>query len=144
MKRAKVDWRSTHRPDQHFYGVWTQFDNGKQLYTAYRQGDGTRGYFRNKNAWCIDEFTIQKCRDRGIEWITVIHDVSGFKKGAKKLVREYYATKIDDLYGPNSGEHPLGSTKQRFLSRVFWRLNPCNGFGDTAKKMAIGRVPKMT
>lgn len=132
-----MDWKSAHRPNGHFYGLWTQFDTGAHLYTAYRQGSGSRGYFKNKNAWCIDEFTISQCRARGVEWITVIHDVSGYRKGAKKLVREYYATKVDDLYGPHSGEHSLGVTKQRFLPRGFWKMNPCNGYGETAKKMAI-------
>lgn len=140
VKRVKVERKSAHRPNGHFYGMWVHFDDDGVMYSAYRQGSGTKGYFRNKDAWCIDNFTLESAAAKGVKWITVLHDVSGFRKKGATPDRQYYGTLLEDFYGPLSGEHKVGVTKQRYLPRIFWRKNPLATFSATAKKVAIGRV----
>lgn len=137
----KIIDKRGHLVHGNFYGDWYWFDSGSMLYVATREGDDTRGYFRLKNAWCIDEYTLEQCIKRDVQWIVVKHIVSGFTKRAKKQVVEYYATRVEDFYGSQSGEHRMGVTRQRYLSRQFWRITPVTAKKAIAKKMGIGKMP---
>jgi hypothetical protein len=121
---VKVIHRRPHYRNDRFYGLWVTFDTGLKAYVAYRRGSGrsTAGYFQNTNAWCLDCTTLEHAKRDGVTWLAVVHDVS-------KTVRHYYGTPIEDYFGPRSGEHRAGDTRQRYLSRVFWRHNP---FNDTS------------
>ncbi|MCL2874696.1 MAG: hypothetical protein FWF12_00075 [Betaproteobacteria bacterium] len=134
----KIVSRRRHERNGKFYGLWLEFDSGEKLYVAYRKGVGLRttGYFQKTNSWCIDTMTLNHATATGVKWIAVIHDVG-------KGTRHYYSTPIEDFYGPRSGVHSEGSTRQRFLPRAFWLNNPYTDPELIEKKVKIaGRVAR--
>lgn len=140
MVNPKMTARHTHLRFGQFYGEWLHWNTGSVTYMAQREGSGSKGYYRLMNAWCIDDYTLEQCISRGVQWIIIKHIVSGFRKHAKKTVVEYYATRVEDFFGPRSGNHTAGTTKQRYLPRAFWRITPVLAEKAIAKLIAIGKV----
>lgn len=91
--------------------------DGRQLYLAWRSGSGksSKGYFKNKNAWCIDKSTLRTCEDRGIKAVGIAW------RNAGKI--QYYLTNIEDFWNPPSEDHNLGDAPQRRLNRDRFLVN---------------------
>lgn len=112
-----------HRVCGNTYGFWCESRTGKKFYLAMREGSGLKGVFRLSDSWCLDEKTLELCKLDGIDTIFLIHKV-----GRKHIKHHFYATRIEDFYGPFSSPHsgmtPMGVCRQRALPRRAWRVNP--------------------
>lgn len=110
----KVVKKTSHSVNGKFHGWWVEFDTCL-VYFAYRKGAGSKGYFRNADAWCIDLSTLNEAKYRGAKYIGVVH---------KTKKTELYITPIENLFTGYSQIHANGTVRQRMLSRQKWLVNP--------------------
>lgn len=104
-------------------GFWCKSVRGQKFYLAVREGSLSRGILRDGDCWCMDERTLDMCKLDGIEVIFLAHKV-----GRKHVRHHFYATLLEDFYGPFSSQRigvtPGGSCRQRALPRRVWRVSP--------------------
>ena len=111
------------------YGWWIEFDDGQQMYVAFRAGTrDQRGYNRKQDAWLIDTRVLHEARARGITHIGLV---------AGKTKRTYYATWLEDFFGPKSQAFAGKDSPQRMLMRNAWRINPMIDEGNIARAMRL-------
>lgn len=115
--------KEAHTVNGRFYGIFYTLPSGKRLYLAHRSPSQV---YRERMAWCIDESTLIRCRDRGVEAVGVTLRVRG------KV--HVYLTALEDFYGPHSFSH-FGDTLQRGLPLKRFRINPLSRY-ETIERIA--------
>lgn len=117
--------REQHKVAGRFYGVWYTTQGGNRLYLAHRKRDAI---WREKNAWCLDIYTLERCREQGVEVIGII-----IKDGSQRLI---WLTLVEDFFGPNSFSH-FARVRQRGLPLPYFRVDPMKSAKVIAKSLRI-------
>ena len=117
--------REMHKVAGRFYGVWYTTDAGHRLYLAHRKRDDI---WREKNAWCVDIYTLERCREQGIHAIGVL-----IKDKGQRLV---WLTHVEDFFGPHSFSH-FAHVRQRGLPLPHFRIDPMKAPDVIARSLRI-------
>lgn len=117
--------RELHKVAGKFYGIWYNTEGGNRLYLAHRKRDQI---FREKNAWCIDIYTLERCREQGVKAIGVL-----IKDGSQRLL---WLTLVEDFFGAQSFSH-FAHVRQRGLPLPHFRIDPMKSPKVIAKSLRI-------
>jgi hypothetical protein len=117
--------REQHKVAGRFYGVWYTTDAGHRLYLAHRKYDAI---YRDRNAWCIDIYTLERCREQGVKTVGIIAKQNG--------VRLVWLTDVEDFFGPHSFSH-FTHIRQRGLPLPHFRVDPMKSAEIIAKTLRI-------
>lgn len=120
-----VPKRELHKVAGKFYGVWYDTEGGNRLYLAHRKRDQI---LRDKNAWCIDIYTLERCREQGVKAVGVI-----VKSENMRLI---WLTLVEDFFGPHSFSH-FAHVRQRGLSLPQFRIDPLKSPKVIARSLKI-------
>jgi hypothetical protein len=117
--------REQHKVAGKFFGVWYETAGGRKLYLGHRKRDQI---YREKNAWCIDIYTLERCREMGVTMIGIL-----IKDGGTRMV---WMTLVSDFFGPHSFAH-FTRTRQRGLPLPYFRIDPMKSEKFIAKSLRI-------
>jgi len=117
--------RELHKVAGKFFGVWYDTEGGHRLYLAHRTRDQI---WREKNAWCIDIYTLERCREQGVKAVGVL-----VKEGGQRLV---WITLVEDFFGEHSFSH-FTHIRQRGLPLPRFRVDPMKSPEVIGKSLRI-------